>query len=126
MPAVALTPPYSILAKKQGYRDLVKTSDIITVSPTTGLVTTKEKLEKEPGKIRRVIRAVFRAVDYAKTRKPDMIQFITRQYKMERDVAESVYDAIMETLSSIAAAANCLFANNSATFSYGVDLPSSC
>lgn len=46
MPAVALTPPYSILAKRQGYRDLVKTSDIISVSPTTGLVTTKEKLEK--------------------------------------------------------------------------------
>ena len=98
MPAVALTPPYSILAKKQGYRDLVKTSDIITVSPTTGLVTTKEKLEKEAGKIRRVIRAVFRAVDFAKTRKPDTIQFIIRQYIMERDVAESVYDAIMETL----------------------------
>ena len=98
MQAVALTPPYSMLAKKQGYRDLVKTSDMIAVSPTTGLVTTKEKLEKEPGKIRRVIRAVFRAVDYAKTRKPDMIQFVMRQYKMERDVAESVYDAIMETL----------------------------
>ena len=30
MPAVALTPPYSILAKTQGYRDLVKTSDVIT------------------------------------------------------------------------------------------------
>ncbi len=31
MPAVALTPPYSILAKRMGYRDLVKTSDVIPV-----------------------------------------------------------------------------------------------
>ena len=37
MPAVALTPPYSILAKRQGYRDLVHTGDVISVSPTTAL-----------------------------------------------------------------------------------------
>jgi NitT/TauT family transport system substrate-binding protein len=98
LPAVALTPPYSMLAKRQGFRDVVKTSDFISVAPTTGLITTKEKLEKEAPKIRRAIRAVFRAVEFAKTRKPDMVEFIMRQYKMERDISESVYDAIMETL----------------------------
>jgi NitT/TauT family transport system substrate-binding protein len=98
MPAVALTPPYSILAKRQGYRDLVKTSDVISVAPTTGLVTTKEKLEKEPQKIRRTIRAVMTAVEFARSRKPEMVQFIMRQYKMEKGVSEAVYEAIMETL----------------------------
>jgi NitT/TauT family transport system substrate-binding protein len=98
MPAVALTPPYSILAKRQGYRDLVHTGDIISVSPTTGLVTTKEKLEKEPQKVRRTIRAVMRAVEFAKARKAELIQFIARQYKMEHEVAEAVYDALMDTL----------------------------
>jgi ABC-type nitrate/sulfonate/bicarbonate transport system substrate-binding protein len=44
MPAVALTPPYSILAKRQGYRDLIHTGDVIGVSPTTALVTTKGKV----------------------------------------------------------------------------------
>jgi ABC-type nitrate/sulfonate/bicarbonate transport system substrate-binding protein len=98
MPAVALTPPYSILAKRQGYRDLVHTGDVIGVSPTTALVTTKGKLEREPQKIRRTIRAVMRAVEFAKTRRAEMIQFIIRQYKMEREVADSVYDALMDTL----------------------------
>ncbi|HZA55900.1 MAG TPA: ABC transporter substrate-binding protein [Candidatus Udaeobacter sp.] len=98
MPAVALTPPYSILAKRQGYRDLVRTGDVITVSPTTGLVTTKERIEREPQRIRRVIRALMKAVDYARGRKAEMVQFIMRQYKMEKEVADLVYDAIMETL----------------------------
>ena len=98
MPAVALTPPYSILAKRQGYRDLVHTGDVIGVSPTTALVTTKDKLEREPQKIRQAIRAVMRAVEFAKTRRAEMIQFIIRQYKMEREVADSVYDALMDTL----------------------------
>ena len=98
MPAVALTPPYSILAKRQGYRDLVRTGDVVSVSPTTGLVTTKDKIEREPQRIRRVIRAVMKAVDYAKGRKLETVQFIMRQYKMEKEVADSVYDAIMETL----------------------------
>ena len=98
MPAVALTPPYSILAKRQGYRDLVRTGDVVSVSPTTGLVTTNEKIERQPQRIRRVIRAVIKAVDYAKGRKAETVQFIMRQYKMEKEVADSVYDAIMETL----------------------------
>jgi NitT/TauT family transport system substrate-binding protein len=98
MPAVALTPPYSILAKRQGYRDLIHTGDVIGVSPTTGLVTTKEKLEREPQMVRRTIRAVMKAVDYAKTHKPELVQFISRQYNMEREVADAVYEALMDTL----------------------------
>jgi ABC-type nitrate/sulfonate/bicarbonate transport system substrate-binding protein len=98
LPAVALTPPYSILAKRQGYRDLLRTGDVVTVSPTTGLVTTKERIERQPQRIRRVIRALMKAVDYARGRKAEMVQFIMRQYKMEKEVADLVYDAIMETL----------------------------
>jgi NitT/TauT family transport system substrate-binding protein len=98
MPAVALTPPYSILAQRQGFRDLVRTADIAGVSPTTGLVTTKEKLEREPQKIRRALRAVMKAVDHARGRRLELVQFIMRQYKMEKELGESVYDAIMETL----------------------------
>ncbi len=98
MPAVALTPPYSILAKRQGYRDLIRTGEIISVSPTTGLVTTKEKLDRESQKVRGAIRAVMRAVQFAKARKTDMVQFISRQYNMEREVSDAVYDALMDTL----------------------------
>jgi NitT/TauT family transport system substrate-binding protein len=98
IPAVALTPPYSILAKRQGYRDLVRTGDVVAVSPTTGLVTTKEKIEREPQRMRRVLRALMKAVDYARGRRTEMTQFIMRQYRMEKDVAESVYEAIMDTL----------------------------
>jgi NitT/TauT family transport system substrate-binding protein len=98
MPAVALTPPYSILAKRQGYRDLIRTGEIISVSPTTGLVTTKEKLDRESQKVRVAIRAVMRAVQFAKARKTDMVQFISRQYNMEREVSDAVYDALMDTL----------------------------
>jgi NitT/TauT family transport system substrate-binding protein len=98
MPAVALTPPYSILAKRQGYRDLIHTGDVIGVSPTTALVTTKEKLEREPQKVRRAIRAVMKAVDYAKSHRPELVQFMARQYNMDREVAEAVYDALMDTL----------------------------
>jgi NitT/TauT family transport system substrate-binding protein len=98
LPAVALTPPYSILAKRHGYRDLVRSGDVVAVSPTTGLVTTKEKIERQPQQIRRVARVVMKAVDYARSRRPETVAFIMRQYNMEKDVADSVYDAIMETL----------------------------
>src|SRR5262249_36270222 len=88
----------SILAKRQGYRDLVRTGDVVSVSPTTGLVTTRDRIEREPRQIRRVIRAVTKAVDYATVRRAETVQFIMRQYKMQKEVADSVYAAIMETL----------------------------
>jgi len=40
----------------------------------------------------------MKAVDYAKGRKAETVQFIMTQYKMEKEVADSVYDAVMETL----------------------------
>ena len=40
----------------------------------------------------------MRAVDFARTRKSETVQFIMNQYKMDKDVSEAVYDAIMETL----------------------------
>ena len=96
--AVALTPPYSVMARRLGYRVLVRTGDILSAWPTTGLVTTKEKLEKEPDKVRRVVRVVMRATQFAKSRSTEMVHFISRQYKLEREIAGEVYDAIMETL----------------------------
>jgi predicted nucleic-acid-binding protein len=48
--------------------------------------------------MRRVLRALMKAVDYARGRRTEMVQFIMRQYRMDKDVAESVYEAIMDTL----------------------------
>ena len=105
MPAVALTPPYSILAKRQGYRDLVRTGDVVSVSPTTGLVTTKDKIEREPQRIRRVIRAVMKAVDYAKGRKAETVQFITEaiqdgkgscRFRLRRGHGDTESDALAD------------------------------
>jgi predicted nucleic-acid-binding protein len=48
--------------------------------------------------VRRAIRAVMKAVDFAKSRRPELVQFISRQYKMEREVSEAVYEALMDTL----------------------------
>ena len=42
--------------------------------------------------------AVLKAVEFAKGRKSEMIEFIGRQYKMEREVSGAVYDALMDTL----------------------------
>ena len=39
-----------------------------------------------------------KAVDYAKARRAETVKFIIRQYKTKKEVADSVYDAIMETL----------------------------
>jgi hypothetical protein len=56
------------------------------------------RIEREPQKVRCPICAVLKAVKFAKGRKVGMVQFIARQYRMERKIPESVYATIMETL----------------------------
>ena len=96
--AVALTPPYSVMAKRLGFRELARAASILGAWPTTGLVAAREKLERNPDNVRRAVRAMLQAVQFAVSRRPDMVRFISRQYKLEPPIAEEAYDAVMETL----------------------------
>ncbi|HEY1269984.1 MAG TPA: ABC transporter substrate-binding protein [Candidatus Binatia bacterium] len=96
--AVALTPPYSVMAKRLGFRELARAANLLGAWPTTGLVAAREKLERNPDNVRRAVRAMLRAVRFAVGRRTDMIRFISRQYKLEPAVADEAYDAAMETL----------------------------
>ncbi len=96
--AVSLTPPYSVMAKRLGFRELARAANLLGAWPTTGLVASREKLERNPDNVRRAARAMLRAVQFAVSRRPDMIRFISRQYKLELAIAEEAYDAAMETL----------------------------
>jgi len=95
--AAALTPPYNVVAKKMGFTLLARTSDIVGLWPTTGLVSSTMNLEKNPEQARRVIRAVLKTLQFAKTNKSEMVGFITQQYRLANDVAADVYDVLMET-----------------------------
>jgi NitT/TauT family transport system substrate-binding protein len=96
--AVALTPPYSVMAKRSGFRELARAANILGAWPTTGLVAAREKLERNPDNVRRAVSAMLRAVHFAVNRRTEMVRFISRQYKLEPGIAEEAYDAAMETL----------------------------
>jgi len=96
--AVALTPPYSVMAKRSGFRELAHAANILGAWPTTGLVAAREKLERNPDNVRRAVSAMLRAVHFAVNRRTEMVRFISRQYKLEPGIAEEAYDAAMETL----------------------------
>jgi NitT/TauT family transport system substrate-binding protein len=96
--AVALTPPYSVMAKRSGFRELARAANILGAWPTTGLVAAREKLERNPDNVRRAVSAMLRAVHFAVNRRIEMVRFISLQYKLEPRIAEEAYDAAMETL----------------------------
>ena len=96
--AVALTPPYSVIAKRSGFRELARAANILGAWPTTGLVAAREKIERNPDNVRRAVKGMLRAVHFAVDRRTEMVRFISRQYKLEPVIAEETYDAAMETL----------------------------
>ena len=67
--------------------------------PLTGIATTREKTEKNPDQIRKVLRGFLRSLKAVKRDKREVIEFIGRKFNLEPQVAEEAYGVVLQTLS---------------------------
>jgi ABC-type nitrate/sulfonate/bicarbonate transport system substrate-binding protein len=93
--AVTLSPPYDSMAVKNGYYRLVDSADVLDNLPATGLVTHRSKLQQNPEQIRRVLRALLRAVQYGRDHLDDDVALIQRDWDLDRDTARLVATTIV-------------------------------
>jgi len=89
--------PLNIQLKKEGYHELVYAGKILQ-RPLTGLATSLEKIQKNPGQVQRMVRAFLRATRALKTERADFIAFAQRKYGYSRDVMEEAYKYMIAAL----------------------------
>src|SRR4026207_14300 len=70
--------PLNIQLKKEGYHELVYAGKILQ-RPLTGLATSVEKIQKNPGQVQRMVRAFLRATRALKGERAGFISFAPRK-----------------------------------------------
>jgi ABC-type nitrate/sulfonate/bicarbonate transport system substrate-binding protein len=90
--------PLNIQLKKEGYHELVYAGKILQ-RPLTGLATSVEKIQKNPGQVRRMVRAFVRATRALKSERAGFIAFAQKKYGYSKDVMEEAYKYLIDALS---------------------------
>lgn len=87
-----LNPPHNFLGYRDGLKNLGFAGAYIRI-PSTGLVTTRERLERSPDQVRRMVRALARARAFARENKAQAVSILKRFLKLDdEDLVAKIYD----------------------------------
>ncbi|HEY2987798.1 MAG TPA: ABC transporter substrate-binding protein [Candidatus Binatia bacterium] len=87
-----LNPPHNFLGYAQGLKNLGFAGSYIRI-PSTGLVTTRERLERAPDQVRRMTRALARARAFARDNKAQAVPILKKFLQLQdEDLAAKIYD----------------------------------
>ena len=96
--ATMLSSPFNFLADKEGFSKLAATRDYVDV-PGTAVVVNAEKIKKQPGTLKRFMRASLRAMRHIRDNRADTTQLIAREFSMDPEIAGLAYKQLLELLS---------------------------
>jgi NitT/TauT family transport system substrate-binding protein len=89
--AAMLVPPFNNFAQKRGFNQLLSFNDIMNI-PLGGLAVHTQKMKEKPDEIIKMIRALLKATDYIRTRKPEIIAYVEAKWGIkDAEVRESIY-----------------------------------
>jgi ABC-type nitrate/sulfonate/bicarbonate transport systems, periplasmic components len=89
--AAMLVPPFNNFAVQHGFHQLLSFNEVMNI-PLGGLAVHTQKMKEKPDEIVKTIKAVLKATDYIRTRKPDILSFIEVKWGIkEADIRESIY-----------------------------------
>jgi NitT/TauT family transport system substrate-binding protein len=96
--AAVMSLPLNIRLKKEGYRELFYVGKILH-QPLTGLVTSTEKIKRNPQQIQRTMRAFVRGMQAFKNDREGFVAFAQKQFGLSQDTTEEAYDYMVDSLS---------------------------
>jgi ABC-type nitrate/sulfonate/bicarbonate transport system substrate-binding protein len=98
--AATLSPPYDSIAVRKGYNRLVLGPEVLPRFVENGLVMRRAKLRDNPDQVRRFLRAMLRGLYYAMDHPNEAVALIQKEWSLDRETAQTAYDAAMPTYNS--------------------------
>jgi NitT/TauT family transport system substrate-binding protein len=94
--AAVLNPPYNVLAKEAGFRELAEFAN--EIGALQGGISMAEKLLKErPEVARGFIRATWKGLRFFRSDREGTIPILTKYMKVEREIGEKIYDGSVDS-----------------------------
>jgi NitT/TauT family transport system substrate-binding protein len=89
--------PWNVRMKQKGFKEMMFAGDVIS-DPLNGIVTSKEKLEKNTEQVKKVLRGFVRGLKAIRTEKRDASEFMAAKFNLDLKTAEEVYGTLVQTL----------------------------
>lgn len=95
--AIIVPVPAVVLLRQQGFNELVFVGDVVEFA-SNGYSTTEERIRQHPQEVKKVVRAMYRGLRFAKENPEETTKVIERHWKVEPNVAKESYEAIVRAL----------------------------
>jgi NitT/TauT family transport system substrate-binding protein len=96
--ATIAIPPDNVLLKQKGFRELLFLGDAIEF-PSNGYATTERQLREKRDLTKRLLRALFRGLTFARERPDDTIQILEREWRVDSSPAKESYASLARSFS---------------------------
>ncbi len=96
--ATIAVPPDNVLLRQKGFRELLFLGDAVEF-PSNGFATTDRQLTDKRDLTKRMLRALYRGLTFARERPDDSIQIIEREWKVDNAVARESYASLAKSFS---------------------------
>jgi NitT/TauT family transport system substrate-binding protein len=96
--AAIMPVPWNIRLKQKGFKELIFTGKVLS-QPLTGLATSRERIEKQPEQIRKMLRGFIRSLKAVKEDKKDVVEYIARKFSLDPASAEETHRIVLQALS---------------------------
>lgn len=93
-----LSPPFTGIMARKGFKIIKRSGEVIDASPFNGLVTTREKLQSHPDRIRNALKAMLEAIKSIRQDRKAVIGYIMQSFNVDQGVAEEAYQDILGVL----------------------------
>jgi len=96
--AAIMPVPWNIRLKHKGFKELIFAGKVLT-QPLTGLATSRERAEKYPEQIKKMLRGFLRSLKAVKEDKKDVVDYIGRKFSLDTVSAEETHRIMLQALS---------------------------
>jgi ABC-type nitrate/sulfonate/bicarbonate transport system substrate-binding protein len=86
---------------RKGFKILKRSGDVIDASPFNGLVTTRDKIQKHPDRLRNTLKAMLEAIRSIRQDRKAVIAYIMESFAVDQGVAQNAADIINKYLEMI-------------------------
>jgi NitT/TauT family transport system substrate-binding protein len=95
--AIIVPVPAVAILKQDGYHEIAFVGDAVEFA-SNGYTTTDKRIKENPQEVKKVVRAIYRGLRFAKENPGDTVKIIEKEWKIKSDIARGSYEAIIKAL----------------------------
>ena len=95
--AIIVPVPAVAILKREGFNEVSFVGDVVEFA-SNGYSTTDQRIKEHPQEVKKVVRALYRGLRYAKENPEGTIAVIQKEWKVNADIAKDSYQAIVKAL----------------------------